>query len=230
MKLASTAHLQQTTPHIDIPIFTGRYTQWPTFFDLYVETIHNNNLLTNAQKMQHLKGKLRGEAERLIQHLHISADNYETAWELLTHRYNNPQLLFTKQIEIFLNQPVAHKQSAFEIRRLYDTSRECIHAIQNLGIDTSTWDPLLVHLIAKKLDRETYSDYKEARKSPRDLPSLSELMDFLEGKFNALEPIHMKERDNMASNKPHVPKTASKKPHFQQFSGHRFEKSQNRHF
>ncbi|XP_063836816.1 uncharacterized protein LOC135085961 [Ostrinia nubilalis] len=234
LKLASTVHLQQSTPQIDIPTFTGKYTQWPTFYDMYVESIHNNNLLTNTQKMQHLKGKLRGDAERLIQHLHISADNYETAWELLTHRYNNPQLLFTKQIEIFINQPAAHKQSAFEIRRLYDTSMECIHAIQNLGIDTSTWDPLLVHLIAKKLDTETYSDYKEARKSLRDLPSLSELMNFLESKFNALEPISTTERQTSSSNKNYQQKMITNKkfhkPQSQNGGGHHYKKFENREF
>lgn len=104
-------------------------------------------------------------------------------------------MLFTKQVEIFLNQPNINKQSSFELKRLYDTSTECIHAIHNLGVDTSTWDPLLVHLLAKKLDMDTYSDYKEARKSPRDLPSLEEFMEFLEAKFIALEPIHKRERD-----------------------------------
>lgn len=111
---------------------------------------------------------------------------------------------------------------------------ECIHAIQNLGIDTSTWDPLLVHLIAKKLDSETYSDYKEARKSPRSLPSLSELMDFLESKFNALEPISTKERETTASyNKPYQQRTASNKPYksySQHTSGHRNGKFPHREF
>lgn len=194
-KLCSSAHVHQATPMLDIPVFTGKFTQWPTFYDLFVETIHHSNILSKAQKMQHLKGKVRGEAERLIQHLTISAENYDTAWEILIHRYNNPQLLFTKQVEIFLNQPNINKQSSFELKRLYDTSTECIHAIHNLGVDTSTWDPLLVHLLAKKLDMDTYSDYKEARKSPRDLPSLEEFMEFLEAKFIALEPIHKRERD-----------------------------------
>ncbi|XP_045448920.1 uncharacterized protein LOC123657418 [Melitaea cinxia] len=192
-KLSATSHLQQSTPKIDIPVFTGKYIQWPTFFDLFNETIHNNNFLSKCQKMQHLKGKLKGEAERLIQHLNISADNYDTAWDLLTRRYNNTQLLFTKNLETFLNQPTVQKQTAYEIKRLYDTSMECIHAIQNLGVNISSWDPILVHLICKKLDPVSYNDYKEARKSPRDLPLLNELMNFLEGKFTALEEISKKD-------------------------------------
>ncbi|KOB79278.1 Uncharacterized protein OBRU01_00704, partial [Operophtera brumata] len=44
------------------------------------------------------------------------------------------------------------KQSSFELRRMYDTTNECIHAIHNLGVDTPAWDPLIVHLLCKKLD------------------------------------------------------------------------------
>lgn len=199
-KLSATAHIQQSTPLLEIPTFSGKYTFWPTFFDLFNESIHNNNFLSKAQKMQHLKGKVKGEAERLIQHLNISAENYDIAWEILTHRYNNPQVLFTTQIETFLNQPSISKQTSYEIKRLYDTTTECIHAIHNLGVDTSTWDPILVHLLTKKLDSDTYSAYKEARKSPRDLASLDELMTFLESKFIALEPTHTskKEKENSA--------------------------------
>ncbi|CAG9133832.1 unnamed protein product [Plutella xylostella] len=198
-KLIAKVHQHQSTPKLEIPVFTGNYTQWPTFHDLFTEAIHNNSTLSKAQKMQHLKGKLKGEAERLIQHLHIAAENYDTAWEILLHRFSNHQILFTNQIEVFLNQPNVHKQTSFELKRLHDTSMECIHAIHNLGVDTSTWDPLLVHLISKKLDVQTYTDYKESRKSPRELPSLGEFMTFLECKFTALEPVQRKERENTSS-------------------------------
>lgn len=201
-KLSATSHIQQATPLLEIPIFTGKYTQWPTFFDLFSKSIHSNNFLSNGQKMQHLKGKVRGEAERLIQHLNISDSNYDIAWEILTHRYNNPQVLFTTHIETFLNQPSISKQTSHEIKRLYDTTTECINAIHNLGVDTTTWDPLLVHLLTKKLDSDTYSAYKEARKSPRDLAGLDELMTFLEGKFIALEPLHKREKESSTTGKP----------------------------
>lgn len=54
--------------------------------------------------------------ERLTQYLHISAENYDMAWEIITRRYTNLQVLFSKQFEIFLNQPMVQKQSAFELR------------------------------------------------------------------------------------------------------------------
>ncbi|KAF9406726.1 hypothetical protein HW555_013000, partial [Spodoptera exigua] len=115
----------------------------------------------------------------------ISYDEEFTRHELAyknikLHRYNNEQALFTHQIEIFLNQPNIQKQSSSEIKRLYDTTTECIHAIHNLGVNTNAWDPLLVHLLCKKLDTDTQTDYREARVEPRKLPKLDELMTFLE--------------------------------------------------
>lgn len=231
-KLYSAAHLQQSTPTIEIPTFYGKYTQWPTFCDLFSEAIHNNTFLSKAQKMQHLKGKVKGEAERLIQHLNISTDNYEAAWDILTHRYDNPHVLFTQQIEIFLNQPSINKQTSFELKRLYDTTMECIHAVDNLGVETSTWDPLLVHLIAKKLDSQTYKEYKESRKNPRTLASLSELMNFIEKKFIALEPINKKENYQSPIKQTYqsVPKapTFNTKPTFNKSQNNYHSKYQNK--
>ncbi|KAF9405384.1 hypothetical protein HW555_013859 [Spodoptera exigua] len=68
----------------------------------------------------------------------------------------------------------------FTRHELYDTTTECIHAIHNLGVNTNAWDPLLVHLLCKKLDTDTQTDYREARVEPRKLPKLDELMTFLE--------------------------------------------------
>lgn len=202
MKLNFVDHSQQTAPKVDIPIFSGNYSQWPTFMDLFSESIHKNPNMSKSHKMQILKCKLKGEAERIVQHLHISAENYDACWDLLTHRYNNLQLLFTKQIQLFLRQPNVKTQSAFEIKKLFDTSMEVIHAINNLGVDTMNWDPILVHILCEKLDTQTYTDYMEYRKSPRQLAKLQEFMDFLEGKFTALEPVTKKKPDNMTLHKP----------------------------
>lgn len=200
-KLNSTSHQQRAVPPIEIPTFTGNYTQWPTFMDLYSEAIHNNPMLTKTQKMQHLKGKLRGEAERIVQHLTVSAENYDTCWDILTHRYNNKQLLFTKQIQLFMNQPIIQHPSSFELKRLHDVSLETIHAIHNLGIETTSWDPILVHILTTKLDSDTFASYMEIRKDPRDLPSFDEFISFLQRKFTALESVNKKKIPAFSSTK-----------------------------
>ncbi|KAI5642481.1 hypothetical protein NE865_05508 [Phthorimaea operculella] len=186
-KMWSVSHKEKSTPQMEIPTFGGSYQHWISFKDLFTEAIHTNASLSNAQKMQFLKGKVKGEAEKLIQHLTISFDNYQTCWDILNHRYNNKKLIFTSHINTLLNLPTMQYQSAASIKKIHDTANECLHAIKNLGVDTSSWDPILVHLITQKLDADSHNDYLESLKAPRELPILSELLEYLESKFTSLE-------------------------------------------
>lgn len=195
-KMWSETHRDKSTPKMDIPVFQGNYHHWTSFKDLFTETIHKNPSLSNAQKMQFLKSKVAGEAERLIHHLQISSENYEVCWEILNHRYGNQRLIFTSHVNILLNLPNMQNQTMGMLKKLHDVTKECLHAIQNLGVDITTWDPLLVHLLAQKLDSESFSEYMESVKSPRTLPILQEFLDFLENKFTALEASRRKQESN----------------------------------
>ncbi|CAH2227630.1 jg280, partial [Pararge aegeria aegeria] len=186
-KLWSVSHREKSTPKVDIPIFTGNYHQWVSFKDLFKEAIHSNPALSKAQKMQFLKSKVKGEAERLIQHLPISSINYDTCWEILNHRYENKKLIFTSHINILLNIPTSNYQSLVHIRKMHDVTLETLNAIKNLEVDISTWDPIIVHILSQKLDAESYSEYLDSLKNSRELPILEDFMSYLESKFTALE-------------------------------------------
>ncbi|KOB71669.1 Uncharacterized protein OBRU01_06533, partial [Operophtera brumata] len=76
-KMWSVKHRERSAPQMDIPVFHGTYDHWVSFKDLFSEAIDKNPSISNAQKMQFLKSKVAGEAERLIHHLQISSDNYK---------------------------------------------------------------------------------------------------------------------------------------------------------
>jgi hypothetical protein len=192
-KMWSMAHREKSTPQLDIPIFTGNYNQWVSFKDLFTEAIHNNPCLSSAQKMQFLKSKVRGEAEKLIQHLTISSENYIAGWNILCHRYNNKKLIFTSYMNTLLGLPNMQQQSAGQIKKMHDVAIETFNAIKNLDIDITTWDPILVHILSQKLDSESHADYIESTKNPRELPVLQEFLNFLEEKFTALESSRRKQ-------------------------------------
>ncbi|KAF9413446.1 hypothetical protein HW555_008338, partial [Spodoptera exigua] len=196
------AHYEKTTPKIVIPDFHGNYHQWHTFKDLYLESVHNNPLLSKAQKMQHLKTKLKGEAEKIVQHLGISAENYNSCWEIITHRYDNKRLLFTSYMNTLLNQPHSPEASAASIRKLHDVTLECLNGLGNIGLDLTNWDPIIVHLLVQKLDKVTYNEYINDLKEPREVPDLKEFTNFLENKFMALEALQgsTHQRSNLTKN------------------------------
>lgn len=186
-KMWSVSYREKSTPKLDIPIFFGNYNNWVSFKDLFTDAIHNNSSMPNSQKMQILKTKLKGEAERLIQHLEISSENYASCWEILNHRYNNKKLIFTSQMNVLFQLPNTQYNSLSQIKRMHDSTIETLNAIKNLGVDTTTWDPILVHLLTQKMDSETYSEYLESVKDKRELPVLKELLEFLESRFTNLE-------------------------------------------
>lgn len=203
-RMWSVSHRDKSTPQLDIPIFSGNYNNWVSFKDLFNEAIHNNPALSNAQKMQFLKARVKGEAERLIQHLSISADNYLTCWEILKHRYDNKKLIFTSHINILFGLPNIQQTSVSQLKKMHDIAVETLHAIKNLGVDISTWDPILVHILTQKLDSETYTEYHASLKNSRELPVLQELLNFLESKFTTLETSSRRKQEPTSQKPSHL--------------------------
>ncbi|KAF9417531.1 hypothetical protein HW555_005361, partial [Spodoptera exigua] len=194
-RMWSASYREKSTPKLDIPVFNGNYNSWVSFKDLFTDAIHNNSSMPNSQKMQILKTKVKGEAERLIQHLYISSENYASCWEILNHRYNNKKLIFTSHMNILFSLPNIQHNSVSQIKRMHDVTLETLNAVKNLGVDITTWDPILVHLLSQKLDSETYNDYLESLKQPRELPILQELLEFLESRFTNLETSSRRKQD-----------------------------------
>ncbi|CAG9090548.1 unnamed protein product [Plutella xylostella] len=94
---------------------------------------------------------------------------------------------------MLMGMPSIQQPSAVVLKRLHDTAVECLNGIKNLGVDTSTWDPLLVHIMSQKLDSDTHNEYISSLKQPRELPVLKEFLQFLENKFTSLEASRRKE-------------------------------------
>jgi len=57
--------------------------------------------------MHHLKGCLKGDAAGIISRMELSAENYETAWELVAQRYDNPQRRLESDLyDLFETEPL----------------------------------------------------------------------------------------------------------------------------
>lgn len=202
-KIWSTDHYTKSAPKIEIPEFSGNYSQWISFKDLFLEAIHKNPAINNAQKMQHLKTKLRGEAERLVQHLNISADNYNSCWDILNQRYANRRLQFTSFMNCMLDLPVIQNPDSVNLKRMHDVITECLNGISNIGIETASWDPIVVHIMSQKLDSHTLSDYMKEIQDHREIQNLPDFLYFLETRFMAYE--------TMKSTKKGSPSTSTEK-------------------
>ena len=183
-------------PKIQIPIFDGNYDQWSNFHDIFHKVILENTSLSKVEKMQYLKTHIRGEPSRLVQHLQITEANFETAWEILQKRFHNKRLILSKLIDRILDLPNLHYESAEKIKELHDVTVECLEAIKNLGVDSSSWGPLVSRIIIRKWDPETNKLYEQSLKNSHEIPNFGDLLEFLTRRFQSLASISVKKNTN----------------------------------
>jgi len=104
------------------------------------------------KKMHYLKGCLKGDASGVISRMELSAENYETVWELIVQRYDNPQ----RRLESDLHD-------LFETEPLTETSVEGIGAamdsvhqlMRKLGKLEDFKDCILLYVLKRRLDTVT---------------------------------------------------------------------------
>ena len=192
-------------PPIVIPKFNGDYQMWPSFFDLFKSLVHNNKDLTAVEKLHYLKSNLTGEAEKLMRNLNVTSLNYEPAWERLVNRYENKRMLINTQLDLIFDIPIVRTDSASAIKHLIDTTTECTALLQGLGVDTSTWDSILIHILVRKLSNEMHHAWERSQHGSREPPTFCQLREFLESSYLTLEIMgkHSKSKEvsrNMNSN------------------------------
>lgn len=117
--------------------------------------IHDNAALTEIQKFQYLKSSLTGEALHVIGGLVTTTANYNNAWDLLKHNYENKKLLINTHLNQLLDFPGISKNKPTTIRQLVVHARTHLKALQTLELSVSKWDEILIHLLKSKMDFHT---------------------------------------------------------------------------
>lgn len=180
-------------PKINIPNFSGDFAEWTSFRDLFTSLVHKNVELDDVEKLHYLKGLLRGEAEQLLRQSSVTEANYQLCWTKLEQRYNNKRRLANNILQRMFNQKRINVESAVSLKQLLDTTIDCTGALSNLGIDVTTWDIIIIHIMASKLDPETRKQWelKLSEDSSNELPTLKQFQLFIESRFTAFENIEV---------------------------------------
>ncbi|KAJ8872877.1 hypothetical protein PR048_026493 [Dryococelus australis] len=95
------------------------------------------------QHLHYLRSALKDKAVQTIQSLQLTSCNYQVAGNLLKDRYHNIKSIVH-----------THVRSLFKLPKLNESATALKH-LQLLGQPTHSWDTLLIHLVATKLDHTT---------------------------------------------------------------------------
>ena len=173
-------------PKMNIPVFSGEYLQWKSFWDLFNASVHTNETLTDAQRLQYLKASLKGDADKIISHSTITDASYAGARNALQTRYRNLRLIVRSHIRAMLEVPVMRAETAQEMRNLLETFREQIQGLETFGVHVHQCDAILVYHISEKLDSESKKAWELAH-AGNDLQTIQQMRDFLSERCRALE-------------------------------------------
>ena len=142
-------------PKLNLKPFDGQPENWYEFWDTFTHAVHENDSISDVQKMTYLKSLVTGTAAQTITGFKISSTNYAQALQLLKERYENKHL----QISLHMNNllevsPITNINKVEELRELYNTVETQIRSLGNLGIDDSMYGPFLIPVLQRKVPDE----------------------------------------------------------------------------
>lgn len=191
---------------INLPKFSGEFTKWIGFRDMFEAMVHKSTHFSTAAKYTRLVNALQGNAAQVIAGFLPTDDNYEAAWNTLKERYDNDRLIVASHLNTFLGMESLQKETSNGLRRMVDITNETTRSLEALKRPVEHWDDILVHILVSKLPRASIIHWEMEQKGT-DLPKLKELLSFLEGRARGLD--HM---GPSSVEKPSTSNSSAKKP------------------
>ena len=177
-------------PNISLLRFTGKYSDWPPFRDLFSSMVISNSDLSPVERLQYLKTSVSGEALKVISGIAITGDNVDRAWTRLTSRFDNKRALVNSYLdELFSLKPVT-KKSSRELEHLRTSVAGVVESLRTLGAEVDKWDFFLVYFVCRRLDPETHEAWEIFLGASTEPPTYSALDTFLESRSRALETVN----------------------------------------
>lgn len=173
---------QVKLPAIHIPKFSGDFSMWNSFSDLFKSLVVNNAALSNVNKLHHLKASLTGEAELVLRHFTIEGNNFEPAWALLQRRFANKRMLINAQFSKLLGQDKINLGTAESIRRILDTSTESVTSLKAQLAENEHFDSILIYILIQKLDIKSIESWENVRNDVEGIPTFDDFTQFLENR------------------------------------------------
>ena len=147
----------------------------------------------------------------MISNLQITNENFLVAWQLVTQRYNNKQLIAMMHAKHLCHLPQVKKGDASSVRQLINHVSSHMKALQALSLNVSFQDSMLNHLMLATLDPETQREWELNTASHTDIPMTIELMTFLESRCRALELLQLTQTLKMSTATPRSSHTLGSK-------------------
>lgn len=166
---------------LSIERFDGNEQKWPNFKAKFEQFIHNNPSMDNLTKFMRLDDSIVFDSEpyKRISGIHRLPEYYEQAWELLVAKYDNPQRIVDANLDAFIDMPAINTATRVNINKLINGVNHLTASLRKYPeLNVDSWDPIIVNILMRKLDKETISLWRHERPQ-KQIAKLQPLLDFL---------------------------------------------------
>lgn len=183
--------LSTKLPVLKLPEFSGHYSDWERFKDMFRAIIHDNNSIPDVTKFFYLEGALKGEPKNLLASLSATDKNYKIAWELLQSRYENKKIIINSHIKEIMEIPNVIKESHISLRSFANTFLKNYRSLESLGVNVKEWNEILIYILVSKLDMSSRREWEVFCKNTQS-PKIDEFNEFVSQRCQILEILDIK--------------------------------------
>jgi len=183
----ATKLLSSQLPRINLPKFSGEFSEWKNFRNTFEALIGSNDEITDILKLYYLKSCVSDTVAKLINDLSMSDDDYPSAWKILMNAYENKRhetsdtTLIQSHLESLVCFPPMKSENPIELKKLRDTVTATRAALTNLGltIPVEHWDEIIVSIMSLKFSLATRREWNKSLEKSREYASYEKMQKFL---------------------------------------------------
>ena len=133
-------NIKARLPKLEVRKSNGKVHEWQEFWDSFRSAIHDNAQLSDVDKFCYLRGLIEGTAKATIAGFSLTADNYNTAVELLERRFGKKVAIERAHVSQLLNvQPVYSAKDVRGLRIFHDTVETHYRGLCALDVNENTY-------------------------------------------------------------------------------------------
>ncbi|XP_012346700.1 uncharacterized protein LOC105736492, partial [Apis florea] len=90
---------------------------------------------------------LKGEAQRVLESVPMSEDNYKEVWELVRSNYGQTNAIVRHHLGRLFELPEMRSRSAAELQPLFNECTAQLKTLESLGAPIQTWDFMILYFL-----------------------------------------------------------------------------------
>lgn len=199
-------------PRLELCPFNGELQNWPIFYETFKSIIHENQSLSDSEKIQYLIGKLTGNAQLICQGFMPTAENYSVLWQTLVNKYNDKRVLAASYFDTLLNLPVANDADPISLENYIDKYSSLVSSLKQLKLECLE-DFIFVHLGCKKISLELIKSFEMNYSDSDKLPTCTQFINYIRNQSHILQRAYnISNNNSIRINKYNSQQSNSNKP------------------